>query len=197
MKVNRYKQYCWYRNKLISALKRFTTDDYDDPFSGETFYDRTNYRPMKISVHDSEGNLCRSLEEIHFDIDDYPEDIVIAQNYVKAVFGELQDWTPATIEISTESISVWIVRFPSDSRMVDYDIIYIDHIPKDVYFQIDIEAVDGFEAESYMIHSEPNSTDEGSEYHLVIKEYKGSVLQRICEMGHNKQGTFELITDAE
>ena len=198
MKIKRYKQYCWYNKKVISALKEYEPEDYDDPFCGEHFYDRNNYRPMRITVLDSNGNPCTSLEEMTFDIcDDYPKDTIVAHNYVQAVFGEISDWTPASVSLLPGSLFVYIVHFPEDKIMVDFESVDIAHIPADIRFQIDIDAVDGFESERYMIYSVPDAPNDRSKFHFIVEEYKNNVLKRTCELDCDRQGTFELITEAE
>lgn len=198
MKIKRYKQYFWHDDKVISALKEFVPEDYDDPFCGDHFYDRNNYRPMRIKVLDSKGNPCTSLEKMSFTIcNDYPEDIIVAQNFAQAVFGELDGWTPATVNVLSHSLFVYIVRFPDRKTSVDFESIMIHDIPNDIRFQIDIDAAEGFEAERYMLYSVPDSQNDKTEFHFIVQEYKNNVLKRTCELGRDKEGSFELITEAE
>ena len=200
MKVKHYKQYCWNDGKVISALKEYKPEDYDNAFSQDAFYDKNNYRPMYIKVLDSNGNPCSSLEGICFDIsEDYPTDTNVTQNYVQAVFGELKGWIPATVTVLSGSLFVYIVRFPKDSTIVDLDweSICINRIPDNICFRIDIDGVDGSDSEHYMIHKIPDSSNEQNDSHLIVEEYKSNALKRTCEIGRDEQGTFEIITEAE
>lgn len=202
----KYKQYIWvdecgHDGKIICSLKAINAGEISDFIERcwitrdeeKRNYIRDDFGQMRISFIDErigETEDCWEFESTEFL---EPNEPLYTRNYVQALFGRIPRWMPTLVNYACDYIHFRVDEFSNDGEWTDYNIVFLNCFPVGCRIKLEVESHEEVDPDTYII---TNVGTDSRNYSLAVEEYRNGKLLRTCELGRDKKGDYELITEA-